>query len=380
MKVITRTLTAQTLVATGFVLFALVSLIAFFDLVGQAHRIGTQYSIGVALQVMVLNMPMRAYQVTPVAALLGSVYVLSRWAASSEFTILRVSGVSAWRLSKMMLFPALVMIVLTYAVGEWVAPRTDQMVRDLKSVTRGNATLSAEGYSSGVWIKDVVKNAQGDTVQSRYLNVRSIVAGDRSRTGAWRVFEFDGDEQNLERVVSAPVARYIPREGWHLKNARVESLPKITRDTQPMIERAQVRTNADLLLPSEVRPDIIGVMTVRPEYMGIRDLYNYYAHLKVNRQNVDRYEIALWNKIFYPWAILVMLAVSLPFAYLNARSGGMAIKIFFGLMIGISFYAFNNIFSFLGVLHTWPGAVVATAPTAFMLFMAAIVLWLVERR
>ena len=90
--------------------------------------------------------------------------------------------------------------------------------------------------------------------------------------------------------------------------------------------------------------------------------------------------MALWSKVFYPLAIFVMLAVAMPFAYLNTRSGGVSIKIFAGLMIGISFYALNNIFSFLGVLNTWHPMVVAVVPTSVMLICAAVALWLLERR
>jgi lipopolysaccharide export system permease protein len=70
----------------------------------------------------------------------------------------------------------------------------------------------------------------------------------------------------------------------------------------------------------------------------------------------------------------------MPFAYLNARSGGVSIKIFAGLMIGITFYTLNNLFSFLGVLNTWPPILVAVIPSILMLIIASIGLWFVERR
>ena len=129
-----------------------------------------------------------------------------------------------------------------------------------------------------------------------------------------------------------------------------------------------------------MRPDILGVLTIKPERMGISDLWQYIAHLKETHQTTDRYRVAFWLKVFYPLAIFVMLAVAMPFAYLNARSGGVSIKIFGGLMIGISFYALNNIFSFLGILNTWPPMLVAVVPTFVMLVCASCALWFLERR
>lgn len=379
MKVLTRYVAKEVLIATLFVLVALVALIAFFDLVSQARNIGNRYSISMALFLTMLKLPSRLYEVMPIAALLGAVYTMSRLASNSEFTIMRVAGLSPFRLAGMMTVPALILIAMTYCLGEWLTPAADMMRNDMDNILF-NRKLSARGYSSGVWVKDNVKEQQNaGQATVRFVNVHNLIAGEHSRTGAWRVFEFERDG-SLIRVLHAPEANYISGRGWHLKDAKVETLPKITHDETPMVEKSSARKDVDLMLPSEMRPEILGVLTIKPERMGISDLWQYIAHLKETRQTSDRYQVALWSKVFYPLAIFVMLAVAMPFAYLNTRSGGVSIKIFAGLMIGISFYALNNIFSFLGVLNTWHPMVVAVVPTSVMLICAAVALWLLERR
>lgn len=379
MKVLTRYVAKEVLIATLFVLVALVALIAFFDLVSQARNIGNRYSISMALFLTMLKLPSRLYEVMPIAALLGAVYTMSRLASNSEFTIMRVAGLSPFRLAGMMTVPVLILIAMTYCLGEWLTPAADMMRNDMDNILF-NRKLSARGYSSGVWVKDNVKEQQNaGQATVRFVNVHNLIAGEHSRTGAWRVFEFDKDG-SLIRVLHAPEANYISGRGWHLKDAKVETLPKITHDETPMVEKSSARKDVDLMLPSEMRPEILGVLTIKPERMGISDLWQYIAHLKETRQTSDRYQVALWSKVFYPLAIFVMLAVAMPFAYLNTRSGGVSIKIFAGLMIGISFYALNNIFSFLGVLNTWHPMVVAVVPTSVMLICAAVALWLLERR
>lgn len=379
MKVLTRHVAKEVLIATLFVLVALVALIAFFDLVSQARNIGNRYSISMALFLTMLKLPSRLYEVMPIAALLGAVYTMSRLASNSEFTIMRVAGLSPFRLAGMMTVPALILIAMTYCLGEWLTPAADMMRNDMDNILF-NRKLSARGYSSGVWVKDNVKEQQNaGQATVRFVNVHNLIAGEHSRTGAWRVFEFDKDG-SLIRVLHAPEASYISGRGWHLKDAKVETLPKITHDETPMVEKSSARKDVDLMLPSKMRPEILGVLTIKPERMGISDLWQYIAHLKETKQTSDRYQVALWSKVFYPLAIFVMLAVAMPFAYLNTRSGGVSIKIFAGLMIGISFYALNNIFSFLGVLNTWHPMVVAVVPTSVMLICAAVALWLLERR
>lgn len=379
MKVLTRHVAKEVLIATLFVLVALVALIAFFDLVSQARNIGNRYRISMALFLTMLKLPSRLYEVMPIAALLGAVYTMSRLASNSEFTIMRVAGLSPFRLAGMMTVPALILIAMTYCLGEWLTPAADMMRNDMDNILF-NRKLSARGYSSGVWVKDNVKEQQNaGQATVRFVNVHNLIAGEHSRTGAWRVFEFDKDG-SLIRVLHAPEASYISGRGWHLKDAKVETLPKITHDETPMVKKSSARKDVDLMLPSEMRPEILGVLTIKPERMGISDLWQYIAHLKETKQTSDRYQVALWSKVFYPLAIFVMLAVAMPFAYLNTRSGGVSIKIFAGLMIGISFYALNNIFSFLGVLNTWHPMVVAVVPTSVMLICAAVALWLLERR
>ena len=135
-----------------------------------------------------------------------------------------------------------------------------------------------------------------------------------------------------------------------------------------------------MMFKTAIDPSIFSVMMLSPENMSMRSLYRYVNHLEESRQQSGRYQIALWNKALYPVAILVMIALAMPFAYMNRRSGGVSIKIFGGVMIGLVFYTVNNLFSYIGMLNTWSPPVVAMVPTAFMLILAMIGLWLVEKR
>ena len=379
MKVMTRHLTREVLVASLFILFALTALFAFFDLVRQLGNIGTRYSLLQAVTMTTLNLPTRIYEVMPVAALVGAVYTLSRWAANSEFTILRVSGLSPLKLAGMLSVSGIVLSLATYGLGEFVAPTTYKL-RDQMQLETVNGAMTAYGYDSGIWLRDVVRNAAGEAQTTRFVNVRSLVNGERgAKTGAWRVFEFNADCE-LTRIIHAAGADYVRGEGWHLKNAVVEQLPKVAKDETPMIDKATVRRHSDMMLATDLRPDLLGVLTIRPERMGIADLWLYADYLEENKQTSERYESALWKRVFYPLAIFVMLAVSMPFAYLNARSGGVSIKIFVGLMIGITFYALNNIFSFLSVINTWSPVLMSVLPSLIMMSLAAVAMWWVERR
>ena len=122
---------------------------------------------------------------------------------------------------------------------------------------------------------------------------------------------------------------------------------------------------ADRACPSACRP---GRCTSTPQ------------HLAGNRQKTERYEIALWKKLFYPLATLVMMALALPFAYMHARSGMVGIKVFLGIMLGIFFHMLNSLFSHIGLLQDWPPLAAAVgAERSLFLATAILMMWWVER-
>ena len=171
MMVITRHLTKEILQATGFVLLALVALFAFFDLVGQLGRIGSRYGLLDAFVITGLSLPMRIYEVMPIAALLGAVFVMSQWAARSEFTILRVAGLSPVRLATILMVPGLILVVFTYAFGEFVAPASDTYAREYRATIQ-HTTMNIRGSDTGAWVRETIQTPNGP--QIRYLNIQKM--------------------------------------------------------------------------------------------------------------------------------------------------------------------------------------------------------------
>jgi lipopolysaccharide export system permease protein len=162
----------------------------------------------------------------------------------------------------------------------------------------------------------------------------------------------------------------------------VEEL-RFARDLSPADERnpplVLSRKLPSSVLNSEITPEIMAVLVAEPSKMSAVDLALFSRHLEENKQRSERYEIALWTKLLYPLAVFVMMALALPFAYLQSRSGGISLKIFIGIMIGVSFHLLNNLFSHIGLLNTWPPLATALTPSAVFLLAAIAALWWVER-
>jgi lipopolysaccharide export system permease protein len=131
---------------------------------------------------------------------------------------------------------------------------------------------------------------------------------------------------------------------------------------------------------THLQPNILAVLTLEPEQMAAFDLYQYIQHLKENNQKTIRYEIALWRKLFYPFACVIMALIALAFTPLNQRHGEMGTKLFFGILLGISFHFVNSFFGNLGVQYNWSPAMVATLPSLLFLLAGVYVIYRQERK
>lgn len=378
MRTLRRYLWREISVATLFVLFALLSLFTFFDMVQQLDEIGRRgFQLKHAFSYVALSLPSRTYELMPIAALIGTIYALSKLAANSEFTIMRVSGMSTRRLLDSLVVIGMAFVALTFALGEFIAPPAEKLAQRTRLQATGSQ-ISVRDFRSGVWVRDVVKDPSGSVEAFRFINVTRVSPD--SGTQGWRIFEFSRDFR-LRSITTAESGTYAPNRGWTLANVVETRLPQLTAgSTAQTSAGTQVIREESRMWRSELRPDIFGVMMVQPERMAGWDLAQYIRHLSENRQQTEVYEIALWSKLFYPWAVLVMMALALPFAYLHVRAGGLSLKIFTGVMIGVAFYGLNKLFAHLGLLNTWPPIVVAALPSLVVLALAMSALYWIERR
>jgi len=122
------------------------------------------------------------------------------------------------------------------------------------------------------------------------------------------------------------------------------------------------------------------VLLVVPEQMSAWHLYQYTGHLRDNRQKSGQYEIAMWNKLVYPLATMVMMILALPFASYHRRAGGIGAMVFMGIVLGLSFHFFGRLVGSLGALNDWQPFISATAMTGVFLLLGMAMLWWTERR
>ena len=353
--IIHRYLMREVYLSTLLVFIALLMLFGFFDLVNELNDLGRgDYTLRKVLVFVALSVPGHIYELFPVAVLIGTLFALAQLGANLELTVLRISGLSLRRIAVSLLAIGTLFVVLTFAFGELIVPHVERYAQQYR--LRATQTLVAQEFRSGLWVKD----------RRSFVNVREMLP-DTSLVGV-KIYEFDPNWR-LSAISYAAKGTFEDDGRWRLDDVtqtrfgsngvRIEKLPS-----------AQWQ--------SALNPGIIDVLLVVPEQMSISNLSSYVAHLTENKQKTTRYEIALWTKLIYPFATLVMIVLALPFAVYRARAGNISGKIFAGIMLGLGFHLLNRVSSYLGLLNDWQPQVSALLPSAIFLTGAMVWLWRAE--
>jgi len=353
-----RYLMRETFAAVFLVLAAFLALFSFFDFINELRHVGKNgYQLGHAAIFVALSLPGLVYELIPIATLIGTLYALSNLARHSEITVLRASGLATRDLLMTLFRVAGLLALLTFLVGEGLVPYSERIGQELKAEALSKV-VAQTGFASGLWVKD----------GRSFINIREATPDARLHKA--RIYKFD-EKNALESVTDVEEAEFVPPDSWRLKGV-------VRTVLEGEVSRVERYEHYDWR--SAVNPDLLAVLMVSPERMSLYGLVNYTQHLSENRQKTGRYEIAVWKKLVYPLAALVMVALALPFGYSHNRVGGVSLKIFAGVMLGILFYALNGLFSNLGIINSWPPVASATAPSALFLLAAIGMLWWVERR
>ena len=347
----------EILLTSLLVLAALLSLFAFFDLIRELDDLGRgNYRLNAMLGYVALSLPSHAYVILPASGLIGTLFALARMAEHSELTVMRASGLSLSQLALHVAGAGLVLALVTVVAGEFIAPYTEEAAKGLR--LKATRSIVAREFRSGFWVKDdrSFVNIQDVTPDTTLLNLR--------------IYEFDRAHR-LAAISRADSGTYAGQNKWTLTNV------ELTRfvDDNAVLERLP-----SMIWTSVLSPDILSVLKIVPEKMSALNLNAYIEHLRDNRQKTTRYEIALWNKLLYPVAAIVMMVLAIPFALGSTRAGGVGARVVLGILLGLAFHFAGRLFSHVGVLNDWPALLSAGLPLAIFIAVAGGGLLRAEKR
>lgn len=362
MAMINRYLWRETTLSILIITLGLLSMFSFFDLIEELDSLGEgTYNLSNILTFVLLRIPGHIYDIAPVATLIGMMVSLGALGRTSELTIMRVSGLSITNLGVMLVKVGLLFTITTILIGEFITPVSEEAAQRMRlEATEGVVT---QNFESGLWVKD----------DKSFINIKTVLPD--STLLNLRIYEFD-ENFKLLTISTAGKASYLDGR-WRLNDV---TQTKIIETDQVNDKHVETTFFDKANWKSGVRPELLNILLVEPEKMSAWNLYSFITHLANNKQKTNRYDVALWTKMIYPLACVVMVILALPFGFLQQRSSSTSAKIFIGILLGVTYQIMNRVFIHIGVLNDWPPFMSAITPTALFLLAGIYLLFITERR
>ncbi|MES9961106.1 MAG: LPS export ABC transporter permease LptG [Sedimenticola sp.] len=352
MKVLDRYIGRTVIISTTITLFVLLILVGFLTLMDELGDVGTgRYTTADAFYYVLLVMPRRAYEVFPMAVLLGSLIGLGSLASHSELVAIRAAGVSLARIIFSVMKAGVAFMLVVIIVGEVIAPNTEQYAEQMRAEKTSDQITLKTKY--GFWARD----------RDSFVNIRKILPG--SQLQDIYIYEYT-PERRLNVATYAEFAQYKD-DHWLLRDIKQSRFSEDGVETQ-ILKQATWE--------SMLNPNLLNVVVVRPTMLPVWGLYQYIGFMHDNNQEATTYEVAFWSKIVTPLMALVMVFLSVPFVFGVMRSVSVGARIFLGSLLGLSFFLLSKVFNHMAVVYELNPLFAASLPA--LLFLA-IGVWFVRK-
>lgn len=328
-------------------LFMLVSLSGIIKFIEQLRKIGEgSYSVLGAGIYTLLSVPKDIEIFFPMAALLGVLFGLGTLASRSELIVMQASGFTRTQIASAVMKTAIPLVLLTMVIGEWVAPLSERIASDYRTkMIFGGAILTTQ---SGLWARD------GENFF--YIN---HILNDNTLSGV-NIYHID-QENRLLSVRYAATATFKDNV-WQLSQVDESDLSDAKKINGSKTLTGEWKSN--------LTPDKLGIVSVDPDSLPISGLRDYIQYLKQNKQESLRYQLIMWNKIFSPLSVAVMMLVALSFIFGPLRTVTMGVRVMVGIAVGFLFYVLNQIFGPLSLVYKMHPVIGALLPSLLFLLVS----------
>ena len=331
------------------VLLVIVSIDALSAFIDESDSRSERYDFAEIGRYVVLTLPGRVYEYIPFAALIGALIGLGQLASTSELVVMRAAGVSNLRLGWTVLRQAILIAVIGFLIGEYLAPQTEQRAQSARDTALyENRQLAGE---RGVWRRD----------GTLFMHVRAV-AQEGLVLGV-TIYDFAEDGW-LHRALSADRARF-EAGGWRLEDVA------ITTFTDASLTRSE---ESSLFLPSNISPRVLTLENVAPGQLALDDLVDYTAFLRTQGEDTASFELATWRKILQPASVAALVLVAISFVFGPLRDGSLGLRIVAGVMTGVLFRLSQDLLGPASLVYGFPPVYAAATPVALCLALGLLLL------
>ncbi len=305
----------------------LLAVFSLFVFVEEVEEVGNgQYTFWAAGQFVLLTLPERFVILSPFIALLGSIIALGGLANGRELLAMQAGGISHYQIAWAVMQVGSVFVMFVACLQEYVTPTLDQYAH----ISRSVALSESQVYQGkqGLWFRE----------GTRYIRIKTLKYGEIPQD--IDIFKFNPNREMSAYIYAEEADVQNPKK-WILKNIQKKVIdgPRVSEELVSSLE-----------WDSPFNQEEMRLLTLPASSLAPSDLFRYIGILEGKNQNVQRYELAFWEKVFMPFKTGVMILVALPFAFGPLRSASAGKRIMLGGLVGIGYYLTTEILKHLGIL------------------------------
>ena len=343
--ILTQYLMRTILLTTAMVLLVLLALAGLFEFIAELDDTQGDYQTPQAILYSLLRLPQLAFEMIPIAALIGSLLALGALAANSEIIVMRSAGLSVGKLASMVGVAGLTMLVLTGLLGEFIGPPLDYFARNMRMEARFGQSDDRLGQEA--WVRDGEVFLHFERVSSDF------------DFGSIYLFRFN-DSNELSSIARAENSGIDDDNNWILQNFR---------ETHFEDDGVQVAESSLAVESFDVDAEVLGISLVKPQSLSGRGLLSYIDYLQRNNLDADRYETELWYRISRTATVTIMPLLALAFVFGSLRTGGAGARLMIGIAIGLAYYLASEMLANSGQVFDFNPAVIAWLPSGVLLLV-----------
>ena len=321
-----------------------------FTYLGELSDLKEGYTAWNALQYVLWGAPRYLYDILPISALIGAVLGLGSMASNSELIVMRASGVSLWRIVGWVMRSALLLVILSFVLSEFVVPYTSEQAKSIKS----HRSVTALGEVKGYWAREGQRFIYID-----YANAQGTLKN-------VQVLDFN-DEYRLKSLLNAEQGQFVKDGQWELqKSAEVSILAN---------GQSQVVSQDQQALALALQPKYVHMVTIDPEDLAPSQLVSFMTYMNEYSQIPKTYLLAFWKNIGSPFALLALVLIACSFIFGPLRQQSMGFRLVIALFVGLGFYYIQDFLGYASLVYAPSPAWFVFIPIFFMFGVGSYLLY-----
>lgn len=322
-KHVTKTTALAMLGATAI----LAALQVLFTYMGELGSLEKDYGAWQALIYVLWSAPQYLYEILPISALIGAVLGLGTLASNSELIVMRASGISLWRIVGWVMRSAMLLVVLSFLLSEFVVPYTNEHAKSVKN----HRSVAELGEVNGYWTRE----------GQRFIYID--YANSKGQLKHVQMLDFD-QNYRLDSVLNAEQGQFVKDGQWTLDNAKQMKI--LEQGNANLIQ------DTEQILPLALQPKYVHMVTIDPEDLAPTQLVSFMSYMHQYSQVPKTYLLAFWQKVGAPFSLIALVLIACSFIFGPLRQHSMGFRLVIALFVGLGFYYMQDFLGYASLVYS----------------------------